>query len=317
MKNKFCEIFKLTQVQARLSNMKQLINFRDLGCQGAREILFFARDIAKETVSPELKKQRKLVFLTKNKDEVSTSKIKTANGYQEYLSPFSLWKETADNLELEFEHTDTIANLKEQDIVIAQSSYKGELEGKKDIFFIAQDGENDFSSSSAVSAFSSLLYTSLRTGKDFHELSYAFIGDGGQDKIPYSNMLLNAALCMQLCLSLSFPEHSIENEELSLDRETLDFAMSAGAKVFLTYQPEFIPENCDVLYLSDWTHPQAAVSLTRHPYIYDKVNNRFTENTQVVSLIAEHESSAFDAELYTKAGVLARTATLRFIFETQ
>ncbi len=90
--------------------------------------------------------------------------------------------------------------------------------------------------------------------------------------------------------------------------------MSAGAKVFLTYSPEFIENDCDILILAPWTHqPAKDIKPMKHPYCFEQVGNIFLDSTQIVSFIEEVQSSEINLDLYQKAAITSRIATLKYM----
>ncbi len=288
--------------------MNTFIYFRDLGCQGATEILENALELAKnecnETVIKSLK-EKNLLFLTKNTD-ISTLVL---------ASPFKIWQEIAQKAGIGTLFSDSFENLSANTIIIAEKEFIPLLQEKEiNNIIIQEEHLYDYTMKSAISTFSTFLYTALRTNKNYNEISIAYMGDVGAQNLSTTNNLLNASICMKNLLSFAFSEHSARQEETGFDQGVLDFAMSAGAKIFLTYSPDFIENDCDILMLADWTYqPSKDLKVLKHPFSFEQIGNIFLDKTQLVSFLAQVESSEINLDLYKKAAITSRIATLEYM----
>ncbi len=288
--------------------MNTCIYFRDLGCQGAMEILQNALELANSTVKKQDFNIKNDIFLfTKAYDESSS------------LLPINFWQEIADTLGVKCIVSQNIDEIKASDIIITDKEYMPFLQEKELANICIEEAfVPDYAMKTAISSFSTFLYTALRTNKAYHEITLAYMGDGGAEHIFTTNNLLNAGICLKNILSFAFSEYSARQEETGFDQSTLDFAMSAGAKIFLTYSPEFIDEeNCDMLFLAPWTHQPTKSSMdlkpVKHPFCYEQIGNLFLDKTQIVSFIEQVQSSEINLDLYKKAAITSRIATLNYM----
>ncbi len=287
--------------------MKTCIYFRDLGCQGATEILQNSLESANSDDLQVFECSKDIFILVDNLSETSS------------LSPLSFWKEIAKTLNVNCIISDNIDEITSNNIIITDKEHRLLLEEKEfENICIEEVQLPDYTLKTAISSFSTFVYTALRTNKDYHELSIAYMGDGGAKQISTTNNLLNAGICLKNILSFAFSEYSARQEETAFDQPVLDFAMSAGAKVFLTYSPEFIEEDsCDLLFIAPWTHQPTKSSMDlsamKHPFCYEQIGNLFLDKTQIVSFIDQVKCSEINLDLYKKAAITSRIATLKYM----
>ena len=296
--------------------MNKLIYFRDLVCQGAIDILSSAKNRALQESSCDelicLLKNRRLIFLIKEEKLQDISHSCTA---------ISLWKKVAELLQLEFCIQQEIIDIKKEDILLADREFILPLqEMERENILIEQGNYPDYTMKNALSTFSTLLYTSLLHNKNFYEINIAYIGDGNNDNRYTTNNLINSSICMRNFITFSFSEYAYK-KSLALDTEELSFAMNAGAKIFLTHNPEFIESDMDILFLAPWTHEksmgkdgqQSGLQVISHPYAYENIYNLFLDNTQIVSLTEDFKSSEINLDFYMKAAITTRIASLQYM----
>lgn len=291
--------------------MSKLIYFRDLGCQGAKDIVEKSIAFVQNDSTLSLESDKEILFLTK-KDE--------SQPLETQYSPISLWKATAEALSIPFLLAYDTKTIKAESIVVVdecfQKEYEAELsEIETKNFIVMQAPGMDFFSAKALSAFSTIVYSALNTGKKPEELVFACMGDAGGEYISYSDFLINSAICLKHELSFAFSEASAKDADKAINQNLLDLAMQAGAKLFLTYDPAFLESDIDLLYLLPWTYASSSFVPASHPYAFDKVQELFAEKTQVVSFLDEVESTPINVELYTKTAVATRVATLLYYIE--
>ncbi len=294
--------------------MHKLIHFRDWGCQGAKEIILSALNMINST-NNEVENAiqecgYKIVFLTTNPEKAQNQ--------------FAIWKEVADTLKCEFSYftsLDELDKILDARVVIIDDALLAdeeqiakidqELQGK---ILIAQSLEDDYLSPYALAMFSNFVYTAKRTGKDLYKLKMSWMGDAGSAYNNYATSYLNSTICLQHELALAFPQNEAKNIECSPEKRSLDFSMQAGSKVFLTHDPIFIEETADVLYLTKWSYKESGNFATpAHPFTFSAIHEKFTKDTQIISLIPEIPSSEIDIDLYQKVSIFTRIATMNYI----
>lgn len=135
-----------------------------------------------------------------------------------------------------------------------------------------------------------LLAGSLRRNPAATSLESLRAGWLGDADGPHAGLLrswLDAALCFHLELFLGFPQgHGPEAEHL-------DFAMSAGARIFLSHDPLLAADGCQVLVATPW-NASAPAPRPRHPLLSDPDLVRAAAGIPVCSFDA-HISSETDA----------------------
>ncbi len=293
--------------------MHTLIHFRDWGCQGVRDIVSQALDFATREENQVPTFEGRLVFYSKKLNDAKNQ--------------IELWKEVAELFAVTFECVDDLHKVDKAQIISGKlekliliiddeliESEKEEIENIiSDNALIAQSLGDDVMSSNALAMFTNIVFTALRSGKNITKLSTAFIGDAGSKNCEYANSLLNASMCLRHELGISFADNKAMENECTPQKDHLDIAMQSGSKVFLTYDPNFLPDNPDLLYINNWSYQQQGnFTSPAHPYTYDAIKSKFGENTQVISLIPEVESSAYDTKLYKRATVFTRMAALLY-----
>ncbi len=295
--------------------MQKIIHFRDWGCQGVREIVSHALDIYNEKANIEIKNTAKIVFYTKENEKASLQ--------------IELWKEVASSLGTsflllkdfsEFEINSLDSNHDKFILVLDDQLLESEyelIEAKNlNCAFIPQTLGDDNVSSNALSLFTGIVFTAFRTQKPFTKLSYALMGDSGTKYADFSNSFLSSSMCLRHNLSFAFAENPQEEAICNPQKENLGIAMQAGSKIFLCYDPALIDENVDVLYISEWTYKkQGNFTSPAHPFTYETISSKFNENTQIISLIPEVQSSSYDEVMYNKALIYTRIALINYYIE--
>lgn len=99
------------------------------------------------------------------------------------------------------------------------------------------------------------------------EVRISWIGGADGENAGYVHSWLDLALCFQHELFLSFPQGREPSPE------PLDFAMNAGAKIFLTYDPTTVLDGAHALIAAPWSPsasstPAGAIT-PRHPLLFD------------------------------------------------
>ncbi len=282
--------------------MQKLIHFRDLGCQAAKEIIESAISYSKNEKEIKKSSPKHVLFFTKNEEKAKNQ--------------VELWQEVCNALSMDFSCISESSQIIPQAILIVENSLLSEVENS-DIQnpIIAQSLNEDYLSSNALAMFTNFTYAALCTNKPIYKLQIAWMGDCNGMYKDYTSSLLNATICLQNELSLSFAEN-LDCENCLPEKSVLDFAMYAGSKIFLTYDPAFVPTECDVLFLSNWTYKeQASFAQLSHPFTFSTVRDNFSENTQLISFIKEIPSSEIILDLYKKAVIFTRIATLNYIVD--
>ncbi len=288
--------------------MHKLIQFRDQGCQGAKEILKEALALTKNEYEFSSKNDntKKIIYVTsKESNEKSNNNIK-------------LWKEIASKIAVEFEVKNDILNITNNDVIILDEAYStllSELEDSNAYAIILDSHKADFESSYALPSFITLAYLSMRTNKPLYELSINWMGDAGTlqaNALPIT--FLNASICTQGFYGFAFENNPAKAELYLPEKEMLDFAMGAGSKIYLTHEPVFLDDDADLLYIAPWTYKDAAqLKPQSHPYTFEDVNKSFHENVQIVSFVPEVQSSPVDEELLSKVRYNTYLATIAYI----
>lgn len=110
-----------------------------------------------------------------------------------------------------------------------------------------------------------MLATVQRLGPDADHITkvrICWIGGADGPNAGFVNSWLDMALCFQHELFLSFPQGREPNPD------PLDFAMNAGAKIFLTYDPSMVLDGAHALIAAPWLAPSDAI-VPRHPLLAD------------------------------------------------
>lgn len=281
--------------------MNALINFRDQGCQGAINIIEKAKSLALNTSN--FQKQdyavTRLLYVVPV-DVKERLYIKT-----------NIYKEISDILELDFRIIDIDAKINEDDFVILDSNYLENLEEINKIAkaCIVEDSKEDFLSPYAIGTFSTYIYTAIKNNKAFEDISINWIGDSGIKQELFIKSLLNASVCMKNCLAFAF-ENDEENSKLYMPHsDNLDFAMNAGAKIFLSHDASMLDNEADIVYLSPWSYKDN--NNNNHPFTI--IQNDYTNKAQIISLISDIKSSSIDEDLYNKVALNTRLAAISYL----
>lgn len=129
-----------------------------------------------------------------------------------------------------------------------------------------------------------LLTVALRLGPAANKLDAVRIGwVGGADgeNAGLARSWLDAVLCFRHEFFMAFPQGR------EPDAEHLDFAMNAGAKIFLSYDPLPATDGCHALVATPWIGAGRTGGLTpRHPLASDAELARVTEGVPVFPLVS-------------------------------
>ncbi len=298
--------------------MKKLIHFREQGCQAVQTIIKKSLDSINNT--------EEIIFKNSAVNKVDYKiDYKIVYCSLEKTDNEIFWQEASEKAGISFKSQDSLLNVDEKSLLILNESslhFLEEIENNSNektqpYAVITDSSKEDFFSPFALGAFSTLIYTSLRTKKDISSLSIGWIGDAGTHYENIMNSLLNSTICLRNMLGISFEQNEEEAEICAPHVETLSFVMQAGAKIFLSYEPNLLDEDTDLLYLSKWTFKgEKTLNKTHsHPYTYDAIKNTFSKNPHIVSLIPEIPSSEINTELYKKTAFITRLATLSYFLE--
>ena len=116
-------------------------------------------------------------------------------------------------------------------------------------------------------------------------LRMGWLGDADGINAGLVRSWLDAALCFHLELFLAFPQGH------EPDADHLDFAMSAGAKIFLSYDPLPAVDGCHALAVAPWNSSARGLR-PRHPLVSD---------TELVRAVAGIPVCSFDADVSPEA----------------
>ncbi len=285
--------------------MKSLIHFRDQGCQGARDILNYALLLTSKNA--DFKKlentAKRIVYLQDNSIEKSRN--------------IAIYTEVARLLEIEFLFADLDITIQDSDIIILDSSLSSKIREfeEKECLLLLVDDDKAFHSLSAISLFTTYAYIASKKKKAYNEISINWIGDAGEKYHEYTKEFLNSTICMENYLGYAIENNIEKQDEIMLDKDTLDFAMRAGAKIFLSHDASVLDEEADIMYLSHWSHNATGQNLTakRHPYSYEAVQQEYSKDCQIISLISDIKSSSYDEDLYNIVAVNTRFAAIVYL----
>lgn len=136
-----------------------------------------------------------------------------------------------------------------------------------------------------------LLATSLRHGTTDNTLDavrIGWVGDADGMNAGLARSWLDSVLCFRHELFMAFPQGH------EPDAEHLDFAMSAGAKIFLSYDPLPAVDGCHALVAAPWNAPVRGLR-PRHPLASDAELDRAASGIPVCSFHADMPPDEADA----------------------
>ncbi len=279
--------------------MQKYIYFRDKGCQAAKDIILSALEMAKDVEISKKNCSNNVLFFTADSQKAQPI--------------IDIYAKACTLMGCEFHVTDNISLINEHSIVLADENFFPTVENlEADNLLIAQALQHDSQSANAFAMFTTMVYTALRTNKPLYELNFSWMGDAGAEQNSFASSLINSTICLQHSLAFAFADNPAQGDICAPPRSILDFAMTAGSKIFLTYDPAFIDESADVLYITPWTYKDQGDIKPSHPFTYETISNNFNNNTHIISFIPEVSSSEIDEELFAKAALYTRVALLSY-----